>query len=337
MAERRFSAIAHGYAERETCARASSWLTLILTLPWSALDTGQRSSARPTIRSNFPASSPGTTARTDRSTLVIRGAPSTSSRVHSAVTANRSGGAPSSPSTSASAIAKQLAWAPAISSSGLVLPSGCLVREAHVTASSSSALLPLFSVPAPRARDPSHWTSASRRAIGMVGLPLRMCAVSEIYTVAIGESRASAISTGATCTLAPIAAVPRGIHDGRHGSARHPAPSRPSPRYRRGVAPLAERPVCHRPRTRRRRRAPARPAAACRSLRGRPPPAGRRGQRRRSRRTGGRRRARRDSEQVAHLPRREPLYDLGVQVRAPRGCRGGSESLVARPRSSAGG
>src|SRR5215213_4221879 len=180
MADRGLGAIAHGYAERETCARvpSSSCLTLILTLPWSALDTGQRSSARPTIRSNFTASSPGTTARTDRSTLVIRGAPSTSSRVHSAVTANRSGGEPSSPRTSASAIAKQLAWAPAISSSGLVLPSGCLVREAHVTASSSSALLPLISVPAPRARDPSHWTSASRRAMGMVGLPLRMCAVS---------------------------------------------------------------------------------------------------------------------------------------------------------------
>ena len=63
------------------------------------------------------------------STVVIRGAPSTSSSVQAALTATRSGGVLFSPSTSASAIAKQLACAPAMSSSGLVLPSGRSVRD----------------------------------------------------------------------------------------------------------------------------------------------------------------------------------------------------------------
>jgi hypothetical protein len=78
----------------------------------------------------------------------------TSSSVQAALTATRSGGVLFSPSTSASAIAKQLAWAPAISSSGLVLPSGRSVRDAQVTASWSSAPLPLVRVPAPRASGP---------------------------------------------------------------------------------------------------------------------------------------------------------------------------------------
>jgi hypothetical protein len=45
-----------------------------------------------------------------------------------------------SPSTSASAIAKQLACAAAISSSGLVLPSGRSVLAAQMTGSSSAPL-----------------------------------------------------------------------------------------------------------------------------------------------------------------------------------------------------
>ena len=79
-------------------------------------------------------SSPGTCARTVSATVVIRGAPSTSSSVQAALITSRSGGVWFSPSTSASAIAKQVACAAAISSSGLVLPSGCSVRDAQVSA-----------------------------------------------------------------------------------------------------------------------------------------------------------------------------------------------------------
>src|SRR6185437_2638232 len=65
----------------------------------------------------------------------------------------------------ARAIAKQLACAAAISSSGLVLPSGRSVRDAQVTGSCSSAPLALESVPWPVAKAPSQTTSASRVAI----------------------------------------------------------------------------------------------------------------------------------------------------------------------------
>ena len=118
---------------RSATGASSSLRTSILTLPRSALETGQRSAASPTACSKSGASRPGTRARTVSWTVVIRGAPSTSSSVHAALTVRRSGGVLCSPRASASAIAKQLAWAPAMSSSGLVLSSGRSVRDAHVT------------------------------------------------------------------------------------------------------------------------------------------------------------------------------------------------------------
>ena len=93
--------------------------------------------------------------------------PFTSSSVQAALTVTRSGGVLFSPSTSASAMAKQLACAAAISSSGLVLPSGRSVRDAQVTGT-SNAPLAASSAPVPLASVPRHTTSASRRAIGIV-------------------------------------------------------------------------------------------------------------------------------------------------------------------------
>jgi hypothetical protein len=63
-----------------------------------------------------------------------------------------------------SAIEKQLAWAAAISSSGLVLPSERSVREAQVTSWVPSAPLPVVNRPPPSARSPSQVTSAVRSA-----------------------------------------------------------------------------------------------------------------------------------------------------------------------------
>jgi hypothetical protein len=88
-----------GFAVASTLG-ASSLRTLISTLPRSALETGQRSAACPTICSNSAASSPGTCARTVSSTVVIRGAPSTSSSVQAALTATRSQPAGSRPNGS---------------------------------------------------------------------------------------------------------------------------------------------------------------------------------------------------------------------------------------------
>jgi hypothetical protein len=65
---------------------------VISTLPRSAFETGQRSAACAILGSSPALSSPGTRARTVSSTVVIRGAPSTSSSVQAAVTARRSGG-----------------------------------------------------------------------------------------------------------------------------------------------------------------------------------------------------------------------------------------------------
>src|SRR5215218_2702065 len=146
---------------------SSSSRTLISTLPRSAFETGQSSAACSTFRLSPARSRSGTRALTVSAAVVIRGAPSTSSSAQAAVTVRRLGGVWFSPRTSASAIAKQLAWAAAISSSGLVLPSGRSVRDAHVTGS-SSAPLPVDSAPTPRASVPSQITSAVRCAIGMV-------------------------------------------------------------------------------------------------------------------------------------------------------------------------
>ena len=82
-----------------------------------------------------------------------------------AETSSRSGGEPAFPSPNESAIAKQLAWAAATSSSGLVFPSDRSVREAHETGSSVNApLLEAVTLPDPRASVPSQTTSAFRTA-----------------------------------------------------------------------------------------------------------------------------------------------------------------------------
>ena len=51
---------------------------------------------------------------------------------------------------------------------------------------------------------------------------------------------------------------------------------------------------------------------------------------RRPRHAGGGRRARRDPREARHVPRREPLHHLGVQVRAARGRREGAPARLAR-------
>ena len=56
---------------------------------------------------------------------------------------------------------------------------------------------------------------------------------------------------------------------------------------------------------------------------------------RRPRDAGRRRRAGRDPRQARHVPRREPLHDLGVQVRPARGGRQGPPPRLARPRGRA--
>src|SRR5215210_4408837 len=80
-----------------------------------------------------------------------------------------SGSLPCSASVLENAIAKQLAWAAAISSSGLVLPSGRSVREAHVTGISwIASLLTRSKVPDPLKRLPLHTTFARRSAVAIL-------------------------------------------------------------------------------------------------------------------------------------------------------------------------
>src|SRR6478672_2523250 len=70
----------------------------------------------------------------------------------------------------ASAIEKQVAWAAAISSSGLVLPPGCSKREAKVTCSSSTAWLDSRSnSPWPLLRSPVQ-VARALRSIAIVSL-----------------------------------------------------------------------------------------------------------------------------------------------------------------------
>ena len=79
-----------------------------------------------------------------------------------------SGGVPAWASACESAIEKHAACAAAISSSGLVRPSGSSAREAHVTSSGPNAPLSTRSiVPAPSMSEPRHVTSA-RRSVAIV-------------------------------------------------------------------------------------------------------------------------------------------------------------------------
>src|SRR5690348_16689218 len=107
---------------------------------------------------------PGTRPRTSRFIVVILRPPSTRSSAQTASTVSFSGGDPAELSVFENAIAKQVAWAAAISSSGLVLPSERSVREANVTGRSPTAPLPTWTRPDPCVRLPSQTTSARRSA-----------------------------------------------------------------------------------------------------------------------------------------------------------------------------
>src|SRR5215207_1980790 len=93
--------------------------------------------------------------------------PFSTSNVQTASICNLSGGVPPWSRTFESSIAKHEAWAAAMSSSGLVLPSERSVREAQVTGNSPIAPLPTVNLPPPRVRLPSQTTSARRSAIVM--------------------------------------------------------------------------------------------------------------------------------------------------------------------------
>ena len=89
--------------------------------------------------------------------------PSPATNVTVAETSSRSGGEPARASPPDRAIEKHAAWAAAINSSGLVFPSGCSAREAHVMPSGPKAPLPTLSmVPRPSVRDPLQVTFAVR-------------------------------------------------------------------------------------------------------------------------------------------------------------------------------
>src|SRR5207244_12642623 len=92
--------------------------------------------------------------------VVIVYVPSTSSSVHTALTASRSGGVCAPARMEPSAIVKQVACAAAISSSGLVFPSGSPKREAAVTGSATNAPLAPDTAPSPSAIVPSQTTLA---------------------------------------------------------------------------------------------------------------------------------------------------------------------------------
>ena len=108
---------------------------------------------------------------------------------------------------------------------------------------------------------------------------------------------------------------------------------------RRGVAGLATRPSRRRRRAGRGDRAAARAAPPRRALRGRspardaaPPP---RRRARRHRPPGGRRRADERAAAPRRLPRREPLHDVGLQVRPARGGGQAPQARLAGPRDPA--
>src|SRR5690349_14260336 len=111
---------------------------------------------------------PGTRPRTSRFIVVILRPPSTRSSAQTASTVSFSGGDPAVLSVFENAIAKRVAWAAAISSSGLVLPSERSVREANVTGRSPTAPLPTWTRPDPCVRLPSQTTSARRSASAIV-------------------------------------------------------------------------------------------------------------------------------------------------------------------------
>src|ERR1700690_379468 len=89
--------------------------------------------------------------------------PSTRSNVTSDETSRLPGGVPALASSLENDIEKHVACAAARSSSGLVLPSACSVRDAQVTGSDEKTrLVAALTVPVPDVRSPSHFTVARR-------------------------------------------------------------------------------------------------------------------------------------------------------------------------------
>ena len=124
--------------------------------------------------------------------------PSTSSIVMRQWTSSRPGGVPAAVSSPASDIVKQPPCAAASSSSGLVFPSGAAIRVGSeygsaVNAPEDAAVI----APAPRARFPSHTTSASRTIRGM------RAAVSPRATVGHHLDPAGRLLFGRIACLAP--------------------------------------------------------------------------------------------------------------------------------------
>src|SRR4051794_38344498 len=129
-------------------------------MPASAFETGQFSLAASAASLNALESIPDTVPRTVNAPLVI---PSPGWNVTVADVSSLSGGLPPLARAPDRAIAKQLAHADAISSSGLVFPFGSSAREAHDTSSGPNAPLGASAiVPLPFIKSPCHTTPALR-------------------------------------------------------------------------------------------------------------------------------------------------------------------------------
>src|SRR6478752_4887538 len=130
---------------------------------------GQPAFALPANSANFAASMPGIFAFKTRCDLVtVQPAGGTLSRLTSAVTSSRSGVKPASPSVADSAIAKQPAWAAAISSSGFV-PAPDSKREPKEYSVFLSAPPGAVREPLPALSEPFQ-TAEAVRFIGRGGL-----------------------------------------------------------------------------------------------------------------------------------------------------------------------
>src|SRR5699024_12780052 len=135
----------------------SSVALTLISAPAKSRETGQSAAASSTTEVKPASSMPSTTAVTVILEVVTVGLPSTSSRETVASTSSFVGGVWFSPRQRDRAIEKHEEWAAASSSSGLDLPPGASVREAHVTCWSSSApLLEPRRVPVPDASGPSQ-------------------------------------------------------------------------------------------------------------------------------------------------------------------------------------
>src|SRR5437588_5864954 len=146
-------------SRRRQPARVAAMLSL--TFPLSAWETGHPSFALSAAFRKPSASSPGTQPRTVSALETIRKPASTLSKVTAALTSSFCGGFPALASPKDSAIAKQPAWAAAISSSGLVFPTVASLRAAHEIGTAVNArLVAALTAPLPFNSSPSQVTSA---------------------------------------------------------------------------------------------------------------------------------------------------------------------------------